>query len=164
MRTKWIYILFSLLSMMSCMTISNFKESIEINAPAAIVFQIITDYESYDELLPTLHDQIQIVSENHEGLGVSWKSTGSFKGYKFTTTWTVIEYVKDRLVTMKDLKESIGSTTLQTESITNERTLYTMQISTKMFQPYENDFFQIYRDEMQRIKIESEKRYQASNN
>jgi hypothetical protein len=71
----------------------------------------------------------------------------------------VTDFIQDRLVTMKDLKNGMGSCTLQTTPITDLRSLYTYQIDMKMYPPYEQDFFEIFKDELNRIKIEAERRY-----
>jgi hypothetical protein len=134
-----------------------------INAPAEIIFAVITDYESYDELLPTLHDSIKIVSPEKTGMNVSWESTGTFKGHSFTTVWTVTEFTKNRSVKMEDLAEGIGETILKLNPITEGNTIYTMYISTKMFKPYEKEFIKIYREEMAIIKAESERLYKEQN-
>ena len=124
-----------------------------------MVFQVITDYESYDERLPMLHDSIEIVSDVKTGNGVAWESAGSFKGHKFTSVWTVAEYEQDRKVVIKDLEGGIGETVLETEPLSETETLYTMSLSTKMYKPYEKDFFAIYDQEMAIIKAESERIY-----
>lgn len=141
-----------------CMKVSTFTEEMEINAPADVVFDIITDYESYDELLPELHDTIEIVSEIKDGLGVEWESTGTFKGHSFTTIWTITAFEEDRFVEMKDLVDSIGESSFSIKPLNDNKVLYTMYISTKMFPPYEEEFFEIYRREMNIVKNEAESR------
>jgi hypothetical protein len=165
-KRKYLFIIgiVSIVTFSSCITNSKFENSIEINAPASVVFSVITDYESYHEILPALHDKIKIISAQRNGPGVAWESTGTYKGHRFTTTWTVTEYIQDRLVTMKDLKDGIGYTTLQTEPIDENKTRYTMLIGTKMYRPYEQGFIDIYRDEIRRIKVESERRYDSEKN
>ena len=73
-------LLFVIVFCASCTEVT-FQDSILIDAPSSVVFEVITDYETYDELLPLLHDEIEIVSEQKEGLGVAWKSTDTFKGH-----------------------------------------------------------------------------------
>lgn len=147
---------------LGCMKVSDFSDTIEIDAPSSVVFFVITDYESYDKILPELHDSISIVSEKKKGPGVAWESTGSYKGHSFTTIWTVTGFIQDEFVTMEDLKDGIGSTTLTTKDISQNKTEYNMQISIKMFSPFEEEFFEIYREEMKLIKAESERLYQIS--
>jgi uncharacterized membrane protein len=134
-----------------------FNETIKIDAPISIVFSVITDYDSYDELLPMLHDSIEITSEDESGQGVTWESTGTFKGHSFTTEWTVTEFIENEMVKMEDLEEGIGETVLTTTLKDENETEYSMYISTKMFKPYEKDFIEIYREEMSIIKAESER-------
>lgn len=86
-----------------------------------------------------------------KGLAVAWESTGSYKGHSFTTTWTVTDFIQDKLVTMENLKDGVGSTTLITETISDDKTKYHMQISIKMFTPFEEEFFEIYKKEMNLI-------------
>lgn len=154
-----IVVLFSIILFNSCVTNSAFENTIIINAPADIVFSVITDYEKYPELLPMLHDSMTIVSEQKTGLGVVWESTGSFKGHKFTSQWTITEYIENQKVVMEDLKDHIGKTVLELHPLSAEKTEYKMYLITKMFKPYEQDFFAIYNKEMSIIKEESERRY-----
>ncbi len=139
-----------------CMSVLEFHDVIEIDAPAEIVFSVITDYKHYDELLPMLHDKLEIVSDETEGLGVSWKSTGTFKGHEFITVWTVTEYDENRKVVLKDLEGDTGTSILETSPVNEIQALYSMYIRTKMFKPYEEDFIAIYRKEMMIVKEESE--------
>jgi hypothetical protein len=145
-----------------CMTTSIFQESIEIDAPASIIFQVITNYESYDELIPMLHKSMEIVSETKSGKGVEWKSTGEFKGHRYTSVWTVTEYIQDRKVVMKELERNIGECILETKPLSETKTLYTHYISTRMYKPYEQEFLAIYKKEMAIIKKESERIYLES--
>jgi Polyketide cyclase / dehydrase and lipid transport. len=142
-----------------CVSNLQFQNVIEIDAPVSVVFSIITDYEQYPKIIPMLHDSVVIKTVNKTGVGVEWESTGSFKGHKFTSTWTVTEYIQDQKVAMKDLKTNIGETALIVESISENKTRYIMSIQTKMYKPYENDFIRIYKEEMSIIKREAEKKY-----
>lgn len=146
----------------SCVANSMFEKSIEIDAPKEIVFSLITDYENYVNIIPMLHDTVTILSENKTGENVVWESTGSFKGHKFTSKWTVTKYVENETVEIKDLDAGIGETKLTVKEINNNKTEYTMYLVTKMYKPYEKDFIAIYEKEMQIIKEESEKKYKES--
>lgn len=137
-----------------------FQDSILIEAPSSVVFEVITDYESYDELLPMLHKEVEIVSEQKKGLGVAWKSTGTFKGHSFTSTWMVTQFVENEMVQMEDFEQNKGISILTTEGINSFVTDYQIYIQTKMYLPYKWDFFDIYREEMQRVKVEAEARFQ----
>lgn len=148
--------------LMGC-TESTFTQSIEIDAPASIVFDIITDYENYDELIPELHDSISIVSKNKEGLGVAWENTGTFKGYTVTSTWTVTEFEQDRLIKLEDLDKKLATATLITDPINDYKTKYSKEIKSIMYKPYEDDLFKIYENEMKIINEESERIYRLQN-
>lgn len=145
-----------------CVTNSEFEKSITIQAPKEIVFAIITDYENYETLLPMLHDSVTIVSEEKKGNGVVWESTGSFKNHKFTSQWTVTEYIENEKVVIKDLDKGIGETVLTVKDVNPIETEYTMYLRTKMYKPYEKDFIAIYEKEMKIIKEESERQYKES--
>lgn len=162
MKIKYLVTIVLVMLFGSCMKVSEFSEKIEINAPANIVFDIITDYESYDELLPELHDSIKIISNKKQGLGVQWQSTGTFKNHSFTTTWTITSYEENKIVEMKDLKDNLGKALFKIEPRKNDKVLYTMYISTKMYAPYEKDFFEIYKREMNIVKVEAERRYRMN--
>ncbi len=154
--------LIGFLFLSSCVTNSMFEKSIEIDAPKEIVFSIITDYENYVNIIPMLHDSVKILSENKTGLNVIWESTGSFKGYKFTSKWTVTDYIENETLEIKDLDGGIGETRLTVKEIKENKTEYTMYLVTKIYKPYEKEFFAIYEKELQIIKEESEKRFKET--
>lgn len=157
---KSIVIIIAISCLFGCVK-STFTESIEIDAPVSIVFDVITDYENYDELIPDLHDSISIISENKKGLGVAWKNTGTFKGYTVTSTWTVTEFEQNRIVKLEDLEKKYAIATLYTESIDKNKTKYSKEIKSMMYKPYEDDLFEIYKNEMKIIKEESERIFQS---
>lgn len=151
-----IIILLCISFMFGCVK-STFTQSIEIDAPASVVFDVITDYENYHELIPELHDSIEIITENKTGLGVAWLNTGTFKGYTVTSTWTVTEFEQDRIVKLEDLDKNYATAILMTEPLTDNKTLYSKEIKSIMYKPYEDDLFEIYNNEMRIIKEESER-------
>lgn len=152
-------LLFLVMLCTSCTQVT-FQDAILIEAPASVVFEVITDYEAYDELLPMLHNEVEIVSEQKEGLGVAWKSTGTFKGHSFTSTWTVTQFVENEMVQMEDLERNTGISILTTEGLNSYLTDYQVYIQTKMYLPYKWEFFDIYREEMQLVKAEAERRFE----
>lgn len=40
-----------------------FQDSILIDAPPAVVFEVITNYEAYTDFSPILYDKVEIVSK-----------------------------------------------------------------------------------------------------
>lgn len=154
-----IFTVFTMLLLAGCSTLE-FEETLIIKAPVETVFSTITDYESYDELLPKLHDHVEIVSENRHGAGVVWQSTGTFKGFSNTTTWTVTDYQENQIVVMEGLDDGSGRTVLKTKPIADDQTEYTMYISLEtMFKPFEKEFIAIFKEEMAIIKAESERKH-----
>lgn len=158
MKQKKLQILLFIALISSCTRIE-YEESVLINAPSSTVFSVITDYENWVNVLPELHDEIEIISDIKEGKGVVWRNIGHFKGHKNISEVTVTEYRKNELVVMEDLKDGRSHTTLTTKDVGENSTLYTYKISVDMYIPYKDDFLEIIANELQLIKIESEKVY-----
>lgn len=161
MQKKILQILGLILFLNGCARIE-FEDSITIDAPSSVVFSVITDYEGWVNVLPELHDKVEIISDIKEGKGVVWRNEGTFKGHKSTSEVTITEYIENELVVMEDLKDGMSHTTLTTKKIDENTTLYTYKISCDMYLPYKDDFLEIVAGELLLVKAESEKRYNNS--
>lgn len=158
MKKSILLILFTIVLVSGCTRIE-YEESIIIDAPSSTVFSVITDYEEWVNILPELHDEIEIISEIKEGKGVVWRNVGYFKGHKNISEVTVTEYKENELVVMEDLKDGRSHTTLTTKKLNDNSTLYTYKISVDMYIPYKDYFLEIIANELLLVKAESEKRY-----
>lgn len=157
LTARYVIVMTAMMLVSGCVSISTFKESIVINAEPSTVFRIIADFECYDELFPDLHDEVIIVSEIKQGKEVVWESVGSFKGVKFTTTRIVTDFAQDRMIRMEDVENDRAFVVLSLEALPEHQTRYTMSLSTKMYKPYEQEFFEIYKKEMRTVKREAER-------
>jgi uncharacterized membrane protein len=73
-----------------CLNI-RYENSININAPKALVFEILEDYENYPNIIPEFHISVRIISENRTGLGVQFINNSTFGGYKIESIYEVTE-------------------------------------------------------------------------
>jgi uncharacterized membrane protein len=82
-----IWIIF-ILSLVGCSSIE-YKNSVIINAPNNVVFNILEDYENYPNIIPDFHLAVKIISENRTGLGVRFENTSMWGGYKINSIYEV---------------------------------------------------------------------------
>jgi ribosome-associated toxin RatA of RatAB toxin-antitoxin module len=132
-----------------------YEKSISINAPKAIVFGILEDYENYPNIIPEFHANVRIISKNKTGLGVQFINNSTFGGYKIESTYEVTEYRFNEYIKMEN-KSQYGSTELVVSEIGNNETLYTLINYVKIPNSMKNKLYSAFDKELETIKTISE--------
>jgi uncharacterized membrane protein len=132
-----------------------YENSININAPVGIVFEILEDYENYSNIIPDFHASVRIISENRTGLGVQFINISTFGGHRIESIYEVTEYRFNEYIKMEN-RSQYGSTELIVEDIGNNRTRYTLINYLRIPSTMKNRIFNAFDNELEIIKNISE--------
>jgi len=128
-----------------------YENSININAPKAVVFGILEDYENYPTIIPEFHTNVKIISENRTGLGVQFINNSKFGGYKIESIYEVTEYRFNEYIKMEN-KSQYGSTELIVNDIGNNVTKYTLINYVSIPSSMKNKLYSAFDNELETIK------------
>jgi len=156
---KHLLIILSIISLSGCVDIM-YENSIIINTPKDIVFEILEDFENYPNIIPAFHDNVRIISNNRTGLGVQFINNSTFGGYRIESIFEVIEYRFNEYIKLEN-KSQNGLTELYVEEIENNKTRYTLINNFRAPKSMKNKLFMGYDEELEIIKRISE--YNFSN-
>jgi hypothetical protein len=145
---------FGILILSGCSEIK-YENSININAPKAIVFGILEDYENYPNIIPEFHANVRIISENRTGLGVKFINNSAFGGYKIKAIYEVTEYKPNEYIKMEN-RSQYGLTELIVNDIGNNETIYTLINYIKIPNSMKNELNNAFDNELKAIKRISE--------
>ena len=151
---KKLLFIFGIIILSGCTDI-RYENSISINAPKGIVFEILEDYENYPNIIPEFHTNVRIVTDNRTGLGVQFVNNSAFGGYKMESLFEVIEYRFNEYIKLEN-KSQYGFTELSVEEIGNNVTMYTLINNLRVPKSMENKLFTAYNNELETIKRISE--------
>ena len=132
-----------------------YENSININAPKALVFGILEDYENYPNIIPEFHSNVRIISENSTGLGVQFINNSKFGGYKIESIYEVTEYKFNEYIKMEN-KSQYGSTELIVNDIGNNEIKYTLINYLRIPNSMKDELFSAFDNELETIKRISE--------
>jgi len=135
-----------------------YENSIEINAPKALVFEILEDYENYPNIISDFHDNVRIISENRTGLGVRFENNSTFGGYKIQSIYEVTEYRFNEYIKLENQSQN-GSTELIVDDIGNNRTKYTLINYVRIPNSMIKQLYNAFDNELETIKMISEHMY-----
>jgi len=154
---KKVFILLSVIILSGCVDI-RYENSIIINAPKDIVFEILEDYENYPNIIPDFHANVRIITDNRTGLGVQFINNSTFGGYKMESLFEVIEYRFNEYIKLEN-KSQYGITELSVEEIGNNVTLYTLINNFRIPKSMKGKLFTAYNYELGIIKRISENKF-----
>ena len=149
-----LFVLGIIILLASCSNIK-YENSININAPKALVFGILENYENYPNIIPEFHNNVKIISENRTGLGVRFINNSKFGGYKIESIYEVIEYRSNEYIKMEN-KSQYGSTELIINDIGNNETKYTLINYVRIPNTMKNKLYSAFDKELETIKKISE--------
>ena len=135
-----------------------YENSIAINAPKDIVFEILENYENYPNIIPELHSNVKIITDNRTGLGVQFINNSTFGGYRIESVFEAIEYRLNEYIKLEN-KSQYGFTELSVEEIKDDVTMYTLINNLKIPNSMKNKLFNAYNNELEVIKRISENSY-----
>ena len=135
-----------------------YENSININAPKALVFGILEDYENYPNIIPEFHNKVKVISKNRTGLGVQFINNSKFGGYKIESIYEVTEYRSNEYIKMEN-KSQYGLTELIVNDIGNNETKYTLINYVRIPNSMRNKLNNAFDNELETIKKVSEYNY-----
>ena len=147
---KKLLIILGVILLSGCVDI-RYENSIIINAPKNIVFEILEDYENYPNIIPEFHANVIIITDYNTGLGVQFINNSIFGGYKMESIFEVIEYRFNEYVKLEN-KSQYGFTELFVEEIENNITKYKLINNLRVPKSMENKLFTAYNNELEIIK------------
>jgi len=158
LRYNWniknVLFVISIILLSGCSDI-RYENSININAPKALVFEILENYENYPNIIPEFHTNVRIISENRTGLGVQFINNSTFGGYKIESIYEVTEYRYNEYIKMEN-KSQYGSTELIVNDIENNETKYTLINYVKIPNFMKDKLNSAFDNELEAIKRISE--------
>ena len=154
---KNILVIFALL-LVGCSEIE-YKNSIIINAPNNVVFDILENYESYPDIIPDFHSTVKIISENRTGLGVTFENTSTWGGYKIKSIYEVTEYKYNEYIKLEN-RSQYGITEIIINKITENETEYILINHIKIPSNMKNKLYESFDYELETIKKLCENRWQ----
>jgi len=135
-----------------------YENSININAPKALVFGILEDYENYPNIIPEFHTNVRIISENRTGLGVRFINNSKFSDYRIESKYEVTEYKLNEYIKMEN-KSQYGLTELIVDDIGNNETKYTLINYVRIPISMKNELYSAFDNELETIKKVCEYKY-----
>ena len=151
---KKILFIFGVIILSGCTNL-RYENSINISAPKDLVFGILEDYKNYPNIIPDFHTSVEIISENHTGLGVQFINKSAFGGYKMESIYEVTEYRFNEYIKMEN-KSQYGLTELIVEDIVNNETIYTLINYVRIPSSMKNKLYNAFDNELETIKRISE--------
>jgi hypothetical protein len=146
---KNIWVIFVLL-LVGCSEIE-YKNSIIINAPNNVVFNILENYEIYPDIIPDFHSTVKIISENRTGLGVTFENTSTWGGYKINSIYEVTEYKYNEYIKLENTSQ-YGITEIVINKITENETEYILINHIKIPSNMKNKLYESFDYELETIK------------
>ena len=135
-----------------------YENSININAPKALIFGILEDYEAYPDIIPEFHANVKIISDNRTGLGVQFINNSKFSGYRIESKYEVIEYRLNEYIKMEN-KSQYGLTELIVDDIGDNETKYTLINYVRIPISMKNELYSAFDNELETIKKVCEYKY-----
>ena len=147
---KFFLITFGILSLSGCITV-RYENSIMINAPKDIVFMVLEDFENYPNMIPELHAETRIITENRTGFGVQFLNISTFGGFNTESIFEVVEYRLNKYIKLKNLTH-YGYTELIVIDIGDGRTKYTLINYTRVPFFMRRRLFMVFDEELELIR------------
>jgi len=149
-----IIILLTALILTGCVNV-RYENSIIIDAPRSIVFAILEDFENYPNIIPEVHAEVRIITENRTGLGVQFINISTFGGHRIESIFEVTEYRFNEFIRLENISQ-YGVTELILDEAEYNRTLYTLINYLRIPRFMRNELFSIFDEELEIIRRISE--------
>jgi len=149
-----IVVFFTALILTSCVNV-RYKNSIIIDAPRNIVFAILEDFENYPNIIPEVHAEVRIITENRTGLGVQFINISTFGRHRTESIFEVTEYRFNEFIRLEN-RSQYGVTELIVEEAEHNRTLYTLINYLRIPRFMRNELFRVFDEELEIIRRISE--------
>jgi hypothetical protein len=130
---------------------AKYQNSIKINVPDTVAFNILEDYENYPNIIPIFHSAVKITSENRTGIGVRFNNVSVWGGYKMESTYKVVEYKLNEYIKLKNMTQ-YGLSELIVSKVGNNETEYTLINYTKIPFYMKKKLFKSFDNELEIIK------------
>ena len=143
-------IIFVVLAFSGCTTV-RYENSIVINGTKDLAFMILEDYENYPNIIPEVHDNVRIISENRTGLGVQFINNSTFGGFNTESLFEVVEYRFNEYIKLKNLTH-YGFTELKLADIEYGKFQFTLINYTKIPFFMRKKLFNVFDKELEIIK------------
>ena len=154
---KKLLIVFVVLALSGCITV-RYENSIIINAPKDVVFMVLEDFENYPNMIPEVHAETRIITENRTGLGVQFSNLSTFGGFNTKSIFEVVEYRINEYIKLKNLTH-YGYTELILVDIGDGKTKYTLINYTRVPFFMRRRLFRVFDEELELIKKFIENKY-----
>ena len=147
---KKILIIFVVLAFSGCTTV-RYENFIIINASKDVVFRVLEDFENYPNVIPEVHADTRIITENRTGLGVQFSNLSTFGGFNTESIFEVIEYRINEFIKLKNLTH-YGYTEMILLDIGDGKTKYTLINYTRVPFFMRRRLFRVFDEELELIK------------
>jgi len=147
---KLIIILVILVLFSGCTTV-RYENSIVINGPKEVVFKVLEDFENYPNMIPEVHTNTKIITENRSGLGVQFSNLSTFGGFNTESIFEVVEYRINEYIKLKNLTH-YGYTEMILADMSNGKTEYTLINYTRVPFFMRRRLFRVFDEELEIIK------------
>lgn len=134
-----------------CVKESNFTSSIEIDAPAFLIFELVSNPENLATTMPGLLFTIDEMDVSQLMDSENQKSA-----------WQITEFEKNQKLKFRHMDGSSLETTITLTPVAKNKTIYTVQTSVIDFN-YENEVFQNIEKDIVNFKSYSEEKFNYFN-